>query len=70
MKKNLGTMPNAYNPKYVESAWYEWWEKEGFFKPEYKVRPILSTLLNKNSRSCFPNAELESIFGVTVSTSH
>ncbi|KAK2722041.1 valine--tRNA ligase-like isoform X2 [Artemia franciscana] len=36
MKKNLRTMPNAYNPKYVESAWYEWWEKEGFFKPEYK----------------------------------
>jgi valyl-tRNA synthetase len=24
----------AYIPKVVESAWYEWWEKEGFFKPE------------------------------------
>ena len=24
----------AYNPIAVESAWSEWWEKEGFFKPE------------------------------------
>jgi len=28
-------MPSAYHPKYVESSWYEWWEKAGFFKPEY-----------------------------------
>jgi len=26
----------AYNPIAVESAWYEWWEKEGFFKPQFK----------------------------------
>lgn len=25
----------AYNPVAVESAWYEWWEKSGFFKPEF-----------------------------------
>ncbi|CCU79005.1 Valyl-tRNA synthetase [Blumeria hordei DH14] len=25
----------AYNPIAVESAWYAWWEKEGFFKPEF-----------------------------------
>jgi valyl-tRNA synthetase len=25
---------SAYHPKAVESAWYEWWEKSGFFKPE------------------------------------
>ncbi|KAL7819054.1 tRNA synthetases class I domain-containing protein [Trichoderma gracile] len=25
----------AYNPVAVESAWYSWWEKEGFFKPEF-----------------------------------
>ena len=24
----------AYIPKVVESAWYDWWDKEGFFKPE------------------------------------
>lgn len=28
-------LPTAYSPKYVEAAWYEWWEKQGFFKPEY-----------------------------------
>jgi len=26
---------SAYVPKVVESAWSDWWEKEGFFKPEY-----------------------------------
>lgn len=26
----------AYIPKVVESAWYDWWEKEGFLKPELK----------------------------------
>ncbi|KAK6032868.1 tRNA ligase class I, partial [Ostertagia ostertagi] len=26
---------NVYDPGYVESDWYAWWEKEGFFKPEY-----------------------------------
>lgn len=30
-------MPDAYSPQYVEAAWYPWWEKEGFFKPEYDV---------------------------------
>ena len=25
----------AYDPKAVESAWYDWWESEGFFKPEF-----------------------------------
>ena len=24
----------AYDPIAVESAWYSWWEKQGFFKPE------------------------------------
>jgi len=30
-------MPDSYSPRYVEAAWYSWWEKEGFFKPEYGV---------------------------------
>uniref|UniRef100_A0A336LQN1 Valine--tRNA ligase n=1 Tax=Culicoides sonorensis TaxID=179676 RepID=A0A336LQN1_CULSO len=35
-KKDLSSpMPDAYSPQYVEAAWYSWWEKEGFFKPEY-----------------------------------
>ncbi|KAL3869903.1 hypothetical protein ACJMK2_042527 [Sinanodonta woodiana] len=29
------SMPDSYNPSYVEAAWYEWWVKSGFFKPEY-----------------------------------
>lgn len=37
-KKILGSLDDphrtAYIPKVVESAWYEWWEKEGFFMPE------------------------------------
>ncbi|KAK7031713.1 tRNA synthetases class I-domain-containing protein [Favolaschia claudopus] len=43
-KKDL-TEPMAagYNPIAVESAWYDWWEKEGFFKPQFtsdgKVKP-------------------------------
>lgn len=37
-KKDIsGPMPDAYSPTYVEAAWYSWWEKEGFFKPEYSV---------------------------------
>jgi len=28
-------LPDAYSPQYVEAAWYAWWEKCGFFKPEY-----------------------------------
>lgn len=38
MKDISGPMPDAYSPRYVEAAWYSWWEKEGFFKPEYSVR--------------------------------
>lgn len=30
-------MPEAYSPQFVEAAWYSWWEKQGFFKPEYFV---------------------------------
>jgi len=33
-KKDLSTFPDTYSPRYVESAWYSWWSKEGFFKPE------------------------------------
>lgn len=27
-------MATGYNPMAVEAAWYDWWEKEGMFKPE------------------------------------
>ncbi|KAM6185035.1 valine--tRNA ligase, mitochondrial [Rhynchocyon petersi] len=31
-------LPPAYSPQYVEAAWYSWWVREGFFKPEYQAR--------------------------------
>lgn len=34
----LCPLPDSYSPQYVEAAWYPWWEKQGFFKPEYGVR--------------------------------
>ncbi|XP_026327142.1 valine--tRNA ligase isoform X2 [Hyposmocoma kahamanoa] len=41
-KKDIaGSMPDAYSPKYVEAAWYAWWEKQGFFKPEYGRKSVL-----------------------------
>jgi len=33
-------LPDAYSPRYVEAAWYSWWEKEGFFKPEYGRKSV------------------------------
>jgi len=40
-KKRLKSLDNpftkAYIPKVVESAWNDWWEKEGFFKPEFQA---------------------------------
>ncbi|KNC53878.1 uncharacterized protein AMSG_12293 [Thecamonas trahens ATCC 50062] len=30
-KKQLGEFLEAYQPRAVESAWYEWWEASGFF---------------------------------------
>ncbi|XP_044161378.1 valine--tRNA ligase, mitochondrial isoform X2 [Bufo gargarizans] len=36
-KKDTGSpLPAAYSPRYVEAAWYSWWVKQGFFKPEYQ----------------------------------
>ncbi|KAG8224272.1 hypothetical protein J437_LFUL005078 [Ladona fulva] len=41
-KKNTSCpMPDAYSPKYVEAAWYSWWEKQQFFKPEYGRSSVL-----------------------------
>ncbi|CAG4982778.1 unnamed protein product [Colias eurytheme] len=41
-KKDInGAMPDAYSPKFVEAAWYSWWEKQGFFKPEYGKKSVL-----------------------------
>ncbi len=31
------TLANKYNPKAIEQPIYEWWEKEGYFKPEKQI---------------------------------
>ncbi|OLL23744.1 Valine--tRNA ligase [Neolecta irregularis DAH-3] len=46
-KKVLQDLENhavrSYNPEVVESAWYDWWEKSGFFQPQFadngEIRP-------------------------------
>lgn len=35
-------MADAFNPRAVEAAWYSWWEKCGFFKPEYAAQAATS----------------------------
>lgn len=36
-KKDLSLpMASTYLPTAVETSWYEWWTKAGFFKPEYR----------------------------------
>ncbi|XP_015274914.1 PREDICTED: valine--tRNA ligase, mitochondrial [Gekko japonicus] len=35
-KDTSGPLPASYSPRYIEDAWYAWWVKEGFFKPEYQ----------------------------------
>ncbi|XP_054834511.1 valine--tRNA ligase, mitochondrial isoform X2 [Eublepharis macularius] len=37
-KDTSGPLPTSYSPRYIEAAWYAWWVKEGFFKPEYQHR--------------------------------
>ncbi|KAJ7147637.1 tRNA synthetases class I-domain-containing protein [Mycena crocata] len=35
-KKDLSQpMAAGYNPIAVESAWYDWWQQQGFFKPQF-----------------------------------
>uniref|UniRef100_A0A3B4BJC1 Valine--tRNA ligase n=1 Tax=Periophthalmus magnuspinnatus TaxID=409849 RepID=A0A3B4BJC1_9GOBI len=39
-KDVVSPLPDSYSPQYVEAAWYPWWEKQGFFKPEYGRKDI------------------------------
>jgi hypothetical protein len=39
-------LPDAYSSEYVEAAWYDWWVKEGFFKPEYNIKVIIYQFIN------------------------
>lgn len=49
-KKDInGPLPDAYSPQYVEAAWYAWWEKQGFFKPDYEVSfPFFSFMFEQS----------------------
>ncbi|XP_035537115.1 valine--tRNA ligase, mitochondrial-like [Morone saxatilis] len=44
--------PSAYIPEYVESSWYQWWEKEGFFSPEQHER--LPHIVDQTFSLCIP----------------
>ncbi|XP_070777490.1 valine--tRNA ligase, mitochondrial [Enoplosus armatus] len=44
--------PSSYSPEYVESSWYQWWEKEGFFSPEQHER--LSHAVDQTFSLCIP----------------
>lgn len=37
-KKKVEKLIGQFNPKLVENGWFAWWEKEGFFSPEYKAK--------------------------------
>ncbi|KAM6974909.1 valine--tRNA ligase, mitochondrial [Tautogolabrus adspersus] len=44
--------PSAYSPDYVESSWYQWWEREGFFRPEQ--HESLPQAVDKTFSLCIP----------------
>ncbi|VDB91952.1 unnamed protein product [Peniophora sp. CBMAI 1063] len=49
-KKDMSVpMAAGYNPIAVESAWYDWWLEQGFFKPEFapdgKIKPAGSFVI-------------------------
>ncbi|KAG5843164.1 hypothetical protein ANANG_G00185590 [Anguilla anguilla] len=45
-------LPSSYSPQFVESSWYQWWEKEGLFTPEYQSR--LPHAVNRSFTLCIP----------------
>ncbi|KAM4876253.1 valine--tRNA ligase, mitochondrial-like, partial [Sylvia borin] len=41
-------LPPQYSPRYVEAAWYQWWERGGVFSPPEQAAggsPVLSLVL-------------------------
>ena len=33
-------LPETYSPRFVEAAWYDWWQNEGYFMPEYAYQKV------------------------------
>ncbi|KAG7499911.1 valine-tRNA ligase, mitochondrial [Solea senegalensis] len=44
--------PPSYSPGYVESSWYQWWEREGFFSPEQHEK--LPHAVDRTFSLCIP----------------
>ncbi|XP_030852939.1 valine--tRNA ligase [Strongylocentrotus purpuratus] len=54
-KKDVsGALPDSYSPAYVEASWYSWWEKQGFFKPEYGGRDLKNLKEDELFMICIP----------------
>ncbi|MBN3294107.1 SYVM protein, partial [Polypterus senegalus] len=51
-KDTSSPLPSAYSPLYVEACWYDWWENQGFFQPEYNKR--IPHAVNKTFSLCIP----------------
>ena len=45
----------GYNPLAVESAWYDWWSAEGFFKPEYTLPALQGQDLRNQETFVIPS---------------
>ncbi|KAI5184291.1 valyl-tRNA synthetase [Nematocida homosporus] len=37
-KKVVNRLEGQFNPLQVEAGWFAWWERQGFFKPEYTTK--------------------------------
>lgn len=53
-KDVISPLPDSYSPQYVEAAWYPWWEKQGYFKPEYGRKDISEPNPNGVFMMCIP----------------
>ncbi|XP_072317796.1 valine--tRNA ligase [Eucyclogobius newberryi] len=53
-KDVVSPLPDSYSPQYVEAAWYPWWEKQGFFKPEYGREDISEPNPRGTFMMCIP----------------
>ncbi|CAL8289790.1 unnamed protein product [Merluccius merluccius] len=63
-------LPDAYSPQYVEAAWYSWWEKQGFFKPEYGVRWLTSAEPAGHEEVVVATTRIETMLGDSAVAVH
>lgn len=59
-------LPDAYSPEYVEAAWYDWWEKSGFFKPEFGRKSVKDVPKEGVFSMVIPPPNVTGEFGTTV----